>query len=273
MQFSVPGSNLSPMALLGGPVRVETCTPPDPLSASAGENERTEVMATCPNGHPNPDNQEFCRECGAPIMSAVAICPYGHINPEHAHFCEQCGAPISAPVAAVAPSPETRPRYRKKWLIAVASIVTLAVIAGGVVAAVVLTKSNGPSSSAPTTSAATAIKNWWSGAKQDFADLQNAIADEKAARAREDWPAAFDACRRMHETAANKLQSHLPSPDPELTADLQGAINDAEIAAHMCLSAEAGSYVQAGDFTNREDQADKQMRAAQDIVNKTLTEG
>ena len=119
-----------------------------------------------------------------------------------------------------------------------------------------------------------AIKNWWSDAQQqDFADLQKAIADEKAARNRADWSAANDACQRMHETAANKLAGHLPSPDPDLTADLRGAINDAEIAAHMCLSATAGAYVQVADFTTREDQAENQMRAAQDIINKTLTEG
>ena len=85
------------------------------------------------------------------------------------------------------PSPEAPRWYRKKWVIAVASIVTLAVIAGGVVAAVVVTTGKEQaSSSAPTTSAAMAIKNWWSGAQQDFADLQKAIADAKAAENRRD---------------------------------------------------------------------------------------
>ena len=28
-------------------------------------------MVTCPDGHPNPPNCEFCGECGAPIDTAA----------------------------------------------------------------------------------------------------------------------------------------------------------------------------------------------------------
>ncbi len=235
-------------------------------------NEGRKVMRTCPNGHTNPDNQDFCGECRAPIMLAVAICPRGHTNPEHAHFCEECGVPLTPPVAPVPASSKARPWYRKTWVIAVASIITIAVIAGGVVAVVATTAKKQHTSSAPTTSAAVAMKNWWAGAQQDFADLQKAIADAKAARDRTDWPTMYEACQRMHETAANKLQAHLPTPDPDLTADLQGAIADATSAANNCLAAQAGALEQLGEFNSHTDQAEKQMRAAQDIINRNLTQ-
>lgn len=230
-------------------------------------------MATCPNGHTNPENQEFCRECGAPIMSAVVTCPHGHINPEHAHFCEECGAPLTAPVAAVPASSATRPWYRKKWVIAAASLVGILLIAGGIVVAVVATTGkNTPS--APTTSAATAIKNWWSGAQQDFSDLQNALNDSRRAlnRTPMDWSRLEDACGRMHDAAENKLKARLPTPDPELTADVQGMIEDFHGAAHNCLSAYAGASEQIGEFTSLLDQAEKQMRAAEDVVNNVLAQ-
>ncbi len=167
---------------------------------------------------------------------------------------------------------KSRPWYRKTWVIVAASIITLAVIAGGVVAVVATTGKKQAASSAPTTSAATAVKNWWSGAQQDFADLQRAITDAKDAASRQDNPALTDACQRMHETAVDKLQARLPSPDPELTADLQGAIVDVRAAEHNCLAAQTGAYEQLGEFTSFADQAEEQMRAAQDIVNRTLTQ-
>ncbi len=75
----------------------------------------------------------------------------------------------------------------------------------------------------------------------------------------------------MHETAENKLKAHLPSPDPELTADLQGAIDDVHSAAHSCLSAQAGASEQFGEFISFTDQAEKQLWAAQDIIDRNLT--
>ena len=204
-------------------------------------------------------------------MLAVAICPRGHINPEHAHFCEECGVPLTPPVAPVPASSKARPWYGKTWVIATASIITLAVVAGGVVAVVATTAKKLHTSSVLTTSAAVAMKNWWGGAQEDFADLQKAISDAKAGRDRADWPSMYDACQRIHVTAANKLQAHLPTPDPELTADLQGAIADATSAANNCLAAQAGAYEQLGEFNSYADQAEKQMRAAQDIVDRTLT--
>jgi len=108
-----------------------------------------------------------------------------------------------------------------------------------------------------------AMKNWWPGAHQDFADLQQAMVDARTAANRNDIPAFLNACHRMDDLAQDKLQAHLPSPDDfELTADVQGEIADVHSAAHNCLAAEANAYEQFGEFTTNLDQAEKQMRGA-----------
>ena len=45
--------------------------------------------------------------------------------------------------------------------------------------------------------------------------------------------ALHDACTEMH-TANEGMRSGIPTPDPRLTAALQGAIDDFDSAAHFC---------------------------------------
>ena len=132
------------------------------------------------------------------------------------------------------------------------------------------------SSEPTTTSPQQVLKNWWTGTSADFNDLQNAIDDAKRAVDRAQAGGGGlteDACLRMHDIAENKLQSHLPSPDPLLTADIAGAITDVHVAAHNCLAAQQTpqAYEQAGEFYDRINMAQRQMKAAQDIVNRSLT--
>ena len=169
------------------------------------------------------------------------------------------------------PAPPT-PWYRKKWGIAVTSVVAVLVIAGGVAVAVVVTTNH--RSSAPTTSAAITIKAWWVGAGQDFADLQNAIGEsQRVARlpvkTSADATRLEETCQRLHD-AQNKLQSSLPSPDPALTTNVQGAIHDVEMAAHDCLATAQGALKQYGEFKADLDTASRQLQTAQDIVNNSL---
>ena len=49
-------------------------------------------------------------------------------------------------------------------------------------------------------------------------------------------------------------------------------IEDFHGAAHNCLSAYAGASEQIGEFTSLLDQAEKQMRAAEDVVNNVLAQ-
>jgi hypothetical protein len=55
----------------------------------------------CANGHENPDDYEFCGECGSPIEEPASVaCPNGHENLPGQAYCGTCGAPLSD-VAAV----------------------------------------------------------------------------------------------------------------------------------------------------------------------------
>jgi hypothetical protein len=101
--------------------------------------------------------------------------------------------------------------------------------------------------------------------------LQNALDDAQRALDRLD-PTGFEAaCQTMHDAGEVKLQAHLPTPNPDLTSELRAAIDDAHSAAHLCLSVAAGSMNNYdGEFIANVDQADRHMKAAQDLINETL---
>jgi len=68
------------------------------------------------------------------------------------------------------------------------------------------------------------------------------------------------------------MQSHLPSPDQKLTAELNAAIKDFHFAGHLCLAAVAGSPADYdGEFLSLMAQGNKHMRAAHDIIDQRLT--
>lgn len=76
----------------------------------------------------------------------------------------------------------------------------------------------------------------------------------------------------MHDAAGVDLPAHLPTPNPDLTSELTAATADANAAAHMCLSAVAGSVNNYhGEFAADVDQADKHLTKAQELINKALT--
>jgi roadblock/LC7 domain-containing protein len=79
------------------------------------------------------------------------------------------------------------------------------------------------------------------------------------------------ACQHVHDAAEVRLQSHLPSPNAELTAELHAAIEDFHSAAHMCLAVAAGSPVNYdGEFLSSMTEANRHMSAAQDMINNLL---
>ena len=197
-------------------------------------------MVTCPEGHTNPPNYEFCGECGAPIDTA-------------------------------AEELETRRWFRTKWAIVGAGVLAILVIVGAAVALTV-TKGSEQSSSAPTSDSAAAIQEWWSGANEHFTELQNALDDSQRALDRVDRPGFEAACQRIEEAAGAALPAHLPTPDPDLTSELTAATADAHAAAHMCLAVLAGSVNSYdGEFVAHVDQANKHLTAAQELINKALT--
>jgi uncharacterized protein YlaI len=64
----------------------------------AQANEGWTTTVTCPNGHDNPVNTLFCRECATQIV-AKTVCIHGHLNEDDNRFCGQCSAPVAAPIS------------------------------------------------------------------------------------------------------------------------------------------------------------------------------
>jgi flagellar hook-basal body complex protein FliE len=199
-------------------------------------------MATCPNGHPNPAHWEFCGECGAPIedFEQTSI---------HQPWYRSVRTPLAAAVFAV--------------LVAVGTAAGLVISKGG----------ERTNSSVQASAGDEGIQEWWSGAHQDFTKLQTALDDSRRASKRLDEHAMEAACQQMHDTAGVDLPAHLPTPDAELSSELKAATDDAHAAAHMCLSAIAGSINSyGGEFVSDVDQAERHLTAAQEIINKALTD-
>jgi hypothetical protein len=151
--------------------------------------------------------------------------------------------------------------------------VVAAVILAGVLAVIITKGSEHETSSAPTNADVVAMQKWWSAAHEHFDELRGAVNDSESALERNDEAALQPACQKMHDAGVVKLRAHFPSPDPDLTAELDAAINDAHEAAHMCLAAVSGSQNNyAGEFVSNLDQAEKHLKAALDIVNERLIE-
>lgn len=164
-----------------------------------------------------------------------------------------------------------RPWYRRKWTIVIAGAAAAVVIAGAVVVVDTVDGQHAKTVTADSSRHA-AIVNWWSGAHDDFTALQNAVNDSKKAASRNDESAMSAACQQIHDTAEVSLQSKMPAPDAVLTAHVRAMIEDFHLASHMCLSALSGSTNEyAFEYMTYVDQAQRQMHAAQDLINTSMT--
>lgn len=162
--------------------------------------------------------------------------------------------------------------YRRKWFVATVGVTLFLLIAGGS-AAVIANRPQHVTSSVPTVGKWTVIAHWWSEAGEDFKATRDASDDVQHAIDYLDPFGLEAACQRLHDDAEVKLKAHSPTPEPDLTAELNAAIEDYHTASHMCLAVAAGSansYV--GEFKSYLDQGDIHMKAAQDIINQTLIE-
>lgn len=197
----------------------------------------------------------------------MVTCPEGHPNPAHWEFCGQCGAPIDEPAEEL----ESQRWSRTEWAIAGAGVLAVMVIAVAAVALLVTRDSGQTGSSTPTPVGAAEIRDWWATAHEPFTELQESLNDLRRAVDSVDESAVVDACQQLHDTADVELQSLLPTPDPALTSEIRAATTDAHTGAHMCLAAVGGSvnsYV--GEFMSNLDQADRHMKAAEEIVDEAL---
>ena len=229
-------------------------------------------MVTCTNGHAVSDGEQFCGHCGVAVMTASVTCPNGHINPEDQQFCPRCGAPIAAPSEALAQSSSVRWWYRKnrkRWFVVTAGIVTVLAVVAAIVAVVAINAEKRESASTARPGS-TAMRQWWSGVHDDITDLRAAVNDSRRAINLNDKTAMESACQRMHDTAAIKLQAHMPSPDPYLTAEVGSVIQDAHQAAHVCLAILQGSMAyDGGQFQSLLDEVLRHLDGAQGIADRT----
>ncbi|ODR13991.1 hypothetical protein BHQ16_08145 [Mycobacterium shimoidei] len=164
------------------------------------------------------------------------------------------------------------PRRSRTKRLAVAGLIVGSLVVGGAagVAATKLTRPAPPSDT--TVSNTVALQRWWSESQDDFIAVQNASEDVHAAFTRFRPGALGAACQQVHDTAEVKLRAHLPTPNAELTAELNAAIEDYHSAAHMCLAVVAGSAVDYdGEFFSSMAQANMHMIAARKIISEALT--
>lgn len=181
--------------------------------------------------------------------------------------------PPAVPPPALEAGPEVTSRrawYRSFPVLVGLAIVIAVAVASGIVTIVL--GGGGPTTDRIGPSERAALAEWWSTAYPHVTDLQQALDDSRKALGSMDGPGLAAACQRMHDAAGVDLSAHLPAPDRDLTAELNAAAVDAHAAAHMCLSV-LGQTLNNYDaeFTTNVDQADRHLKAAVAIVNRTLT--
>lgn len=128
---------------------------------------------------------------------------------------------------------------------------------------------------APTTSALTAAMwDWELRAGDHFKESARALQQVSEAVDRGDDAGVRAGCQQLHDTNAVGLQADLPTPDPELTSELQRMIDDVNVAAHACLRFTDTRH--AEDATTYQDYLGRAMdhlATAKQILNADLGKG
>lgn len=207
-----------------------------PLDISADTDRG---MVTCANGHDNPREWDTCGECGAPLGETEGL-------------LEWLGRPghSTAIIAAAA-----------------------ALVAGLALVITTMPRSDDPATGVEAKQVA--VQHWWSSAQLDvdeLDELDDSLDESERAIRRWDSIAFNDACQRIHDAAAVGVPAHLPAPDPQISAELSAAADDAHSASHMCLAAIAQTHNDYdGEFTAATEQAAMHLKAARVLVELRLT--
>lgn len=87
----------------------------------------------------------------------------------------------------------------------------------------------------PTGSLASAIREWETRTGDLFKRSARALHQVSEGTDANDEAAIRSGCQQLHDANAVELQRLLPTPDPDLTAELQRMIDDMNVATHACL--------------------------------------
>jgi hypothetical protein len=84
-------------------------------------------------------------------------------------------------------------------------------------------------------SRADSLRQWETLAREHFMQSGQALQQVSEASAANDAAALGSACKKLHDANTVELQRHLPTPDPQLTEQLQRMIDDINTATHACV--------------------------------------
>lgn len=84
-------------------------------------------------------------------------------------------------------------------------------------------------------SMAAAVRGWQDRAGDPFKLSAHALQQVSEGSDSGDEAAVRSGCQQLHDANAVQLQRLLPTPDPELTAELQRMIDDMNVATHACV--------------------------------------
>lgn len=185
--------------------------------------------------------------------------------------------------------PPPAPRSTGRWVVVALILGVLVTVGAAVFALAIRDRADSragfatsppaaPSTSAPATatrsSMADAVREWEAKAGDHFKQSAQALEEISQAADVGDTAVVRAACQRLHDTNAVGLQADLPTPDPELTAELQRMVDDMNTATHACLR--FADSMQPEDATTYQDyltRAVEHLGRAKAILNADLGKG
>jgi hypothetical protein len=168
-------------------------------------------------------------------MRIMMNCPRGRTNHENRHHFGEWIGPIVTPLAT-APRPmvdhpiaeaklrelQTRPPNRNSRAAILAVLFAVLLIAGAMPRA-----------------GAAPLDDWWSQAAMHFQQIGQSIDTLGSAIRATDFAGISAGCQQLRDANAG-LQSDMPTPAPDVTAEFQAMIDDIDAGSSACMSGNAG---------------------------------
>lgn len=118
------------------------------------------------------------------------------------------------------------------------------------------------------------MRQWEGAAGDHFKESARALQHVSEASDAGDEAGVRTGCETLHDTNTIGLQQHLPTPDPDLTAQLQKMIDDMNTATHACLRFILGRQPQdASNYQDYLSRAVDHLQHAKAILDADLRPG